>query len=202
LPEILPEIVENPEEIVSGLSLAGEWDLVLFLGESPSAFALLPEIMKQVSAKAVIAPADDYSWLPKGLERQIRSDVEAQGKAIVFPRTFCTLTRSSSPPIDEFARCFGSPELKMEIEDGLVKTIEVLRGSPCGSTVHAARKLIGIRVEEAPHRAAILVQTYPCLASRRIDRLFNDAPIHVAGRVMESAVLRASKGSSEGYRCA
>lgn len=197
MPEALPEIVENPEEIVRDFDLDGDWDLVLFLGESPSAFVLLPEIMKQVSAKAVIAPADDYSWLPKGLERQIRADVEALGKAIVIPRTFCTLTRSSFPAIDEFARYFGSPELKMEIEGGLVKTVEVLRGSPCGSTGHAARMLPGTRIEEAPRRAAILVQTYPCLASRRFDRLFDDAPIHIAGRVMESAVRKASEESSE-----
>ena len=73
LPEALPPIIEEPEKHVSGLELGGEWDLVLFLGESPSAFSLLPAIMRRLSAGAVVAPVDDYSWLPLGLERQIRS---------------------------------------------------------------------------------------------------------------------------------
>lgn len=191
LPQLLPRIVEEPKEIVENLDLSGEWDLVVFLGEGPSAFSLLPSILRRVSAKAVIAPADDYSWLPMGLERQIRSELEALGVGVVFPRTFCTLAPVGIPPVDEFARSFGSPKITIAAENGAVKSVEVLRGAPCGSTWYLAERLPGTRVEEAAERGALLVQTYPCLASRRIDRLFSDAPIHVAGRVAYKAVDRA-----------
>lgn len=193
LPEELPQIVEEPEEIVEGLDLAGEWELILFLGESPSAFSLLPTILGRVPAKAVIAPADDYSWLPKGLERQIRSELEGGGVEIVFPRTFCTLAPVGVPLVDEFARRFGSPRLEITCAEGVVEEVEVSRGAPCGSTWYMAEKLVGTRVEEAAERAAILVQTYPCLASRQVDRIFSDAPIHVAGHVARAAVERALK---------
>jgi len=191
LPKALPQIVEEPEEIVRGLDLSGAWDLAIFLGESPSAFSLLPAILRRVSVGAVIAPTDDYSWLPAGLERQIRSDLEALAVEAVFPRTFCALAPVGIPPVDEFARRFGSPRVSIKSQDGVVETVEVLRGAPCGSTWYMAEKLPGARVEDAAGRGALLVQTFPCLASRRIDRLFSDAPIHVAGRLAQRAVEAA-----------
>lgn len=197
LPEMLPQIVEEPDVIVKGLDLAGDWDLIIFLGESPSAFSLLPTILKSVSARAVVAPVDDYSWLPLGLERQIRSELEALGVDVVFPRTFCTLSPVGVPPIDEFAQRFGSPKLRIEAKDSVVEGVEVLRGAPCGSTWYMAEKLLGTKVEEAANRAGLLVQTYPCLASQRIDRFFSDAPIHVAGRIAQEAVEKALKSGDQ-----
>jgi len=176
LPKALSQIVEEPKEVVGGLDIAGAWDLVVYLGESPSAFSLLPTILGRVRAGAVIVPADDYSWLPLGLERQVRSELEAIGVSVVFPRPFCTLTPMDVPPIDEFAFRFGLPKVEMTEEDGAVKGVKVLRGAPCGSTWYMAEELMGTRVEEAAERAGLLVQIYPCLASRRIDRLFSDAP--------------------------
>lgn len=193
LPEALPPIIEEPEKHISGLKLGCEWDLVLFLGESPSAFSLLPAVVRRLSAEAVVAPVDDYSWLPLGLEQQIRTEIEGLGVKVVFPRTFCTLKPVGVPPVDEFARIFGSPMLEIVVEDGKIIRVEVMRGAPCGSTWYMAEKLPGTRVEEAAERAAILVQIYPCLASRRVERLLGDAPIHVAGRLVEKAVEDALK---------
>ena len=198
LPDVLPPIVEEPGKIVSGLELGGEWDLVLFLGESSSAFSLLPTILKYVSTSAVIAPVDDYSWLPLGLEQQIRSEMENSGVTSVFPRTFCTLVPVGVPPIDEFAQFFGLPSLRLEVEGGRVRHVEVLRGAPCGSTWYMAEKLDGVSVEKAGSRAATLTQTSPCLASRGVERLFGDASIHVAGRLTKKAVEDAIKRLKKG----
>ncbi len=183
-------MLEEPEEVVDDLGLEGEWDLVVFMGESPSAFSMLPAILGRISASAVIAPVDDYSWLPLGLERQIKAEIGETGVDIVFPRTFCTLAPVGVPAIDEFARVFGSPRLVVETKDGAVRSVKVLRGAPCGSTWYMAEKLPGARVEEAGARAGTLVQIYPCLASRRVDRHFGDAPIHVAGHIAQKAVER------------
>jgi len=195
LPDDLPGLIDEPDEFVDGLDLSGEWNLVVYLGESPSAFSLLPAVMRRTSAKAVIAPADDYSWLPLGLERQIREELDRLAVAAVFPRTFCTLTPVGIPPIDEFAQMFGSPKLRIDTEDGVISDVEVLRGAPCGSTWYVAERLLGMNVEEAAERAGLLVQLYPCHASRRVDRFFSDAPIHVAGRVAQRAVDSALEQS-------
>ena len=188
LPGGLPAIVEDPEEHVEGLGVEGSWDLALYMGESPSAFSLLPSLVERISVKAVIAPVDDYEWLPLGLERQIRDEVEEKGVSIVFPRTFCALAPVGTPEIDEFASHFGAPRLEVSVEDGAVAHVDVLRGAPCGSTIYMAEELPGTAVGEAGARAGTLVQIYPCLASRRVDRYFNDAPIHVAGQIAQRAV--------------
>ena len=191
IPGDLPAMIEEPEGIVEGMGLGGSWDLVLFLGESPSAFTLLPSILEKLKVGAVIAPVDDYDWLPLGLERQIGGEIEEMGVDIVFPRTFCTLTPVGAPSIDVFAELFGAPGLKVEVIDGKVSGVDVLRGAPCGSTHYMAEKLPGTKIGDAKPRAGTLVQIYPCLASRRVDRFFGDAPIHVAGKIAEKALEKA-----------
>jgi len=186
LPQGLPTLVEDPGRYLEGLKLGGRWGLIIFMAESPSAFSLLPSVMERGSSTSVIAPVDDYSWLPLGLERQIREElgeVEA-----IFPRTFCTLKPVGVGAIDEFAERFGAPQLVVEVEGGLITRVEVVRGAPCGSTWHMAEMLPGTRVEEAGKRAGTLVQTFPCLASRFVERLLGDAPIHLAGHIAQRAV--------------
>ena len=191
LPGDLPAMIEEPERIVEGMGLGGSWDLALFMGESPSAFTLLPSILDKLEVRAVIAPVDDYEWLPRGLERQIGGEVEEMAVAIVFPRTFCTLTPMGVPPIDAFAELFGAPSIEVEVVDGEVQCVDVLRGAPCGSTHYMAEKLPGTRVSDSKPRAGTLVQIYPCLASRRVNRFFGDSPIHVAGKIAEKALEKA-----------
>jgi len=191
IPGDLPSMIEKPEEFIEGLELSGDWDLVLYMGESPSAFTLLPSILDKLNVKAVIAPVDDYEWLPRGLERQVGDELEEMGVKIVFPRTFCTLVPVGEPHIDTFSEAFGAPGLKVEVVDGEVSCVDVLRGAPCGSTHYMAEKLPGTRIGDAKPRAGTLVQIYPCLASRRVDRFFGDSPIHVAGKLAEKALEKA-----------
>jgi hypothetical protein len=189
----LPQIVEKPEEIVKGLKLSKEWDLIVFLGESPSAFMLLPSIVKATSVSSVIAPIDDYSWLPLGLERQIRGELQSFGIDITFPRPFCSLNSTGIDAIDKFAKMFGAPKLEIVISQNIIKSVKVVRGAPCGSTWYVAEKLAGNKVESAERRGAILVQTYPCLASRRFERVLSDALIHVSAKIISKSISDAIK---------
>ncbi len=191
IPGGLPALIEEPEEIVGNLELSGKWDLVLFMGESPSAFTLLPSILDKLEVGVVIAPVDNYEWLPRGLERQIGGEIEERGMKVVFPRTFCTLVPVGVPHLDTFAEVFGAPGLEVEVVDGEVSCVDVLRGAPCGSTHYMAEKLPGTKVDDAKPRAGTLVQIYPCLASRKVDRFFGDSPIHVAGKIAEKALEKA-----------
>ena len=191
----LPPVIEEPEGYVEELGLSDVWDLVLFLGESPSAFSLAPEVARRTGASALIGPVDDYSWLPLGLENQIQAEMKEDGVKAVFPRTFCTLVPIGDVNIDGFAAIFGLPEVSIKVKEGLVANVHVRRGAPCGSTSYMADKLLGTVVEKAPSKAGTLVQIYPCLASRRVERLLGDAPIHVAGHLAAKAVERALKSS-------
>lgn len=193
LPRDLLGLIDDPEELVREILPGGglECELLIFLGGSPSAFSLLPDILGNVSAKALIAPADDYVWLPLGLERQIRAGLRDRSIPAVFPRPFCSLAETGDPVIDEFAGFFGRPRLRIEVGEGVVEGVEVLRGAPCGSTLYMAEKLVGTPVGEAPARAGLLVQTYPCLASRRIERIIKDALIHISGQITQRAVEEA-----------
>ncbi len=191
----LPPVIEEPEGYVEELELNGVWDLVLFLGESPSGFSLAPEVARRTGASALIGPVDDYSWLPLGLESQIRAELEEDGVKAVFPRTFCTLVPVGDVNIDAFAVIFGLPKVSIEVEEGLVAKVHIKRGAPCGSTSYMADELLGTAVEKALSKAGTLVQIFPCLASRRVERLLGDAPIHVAGHLAAKAVERALEPS-------
>jgi hypothetical protein len=54
-----------------------------------------------------------------------------------------------------------------------------------------AERLLGTRDEKMAERAALLVQIYPCLASRDLEPPFDDAPIHIAARLAMRAVEKA-----------
>jgi hypothetical protein len=191
LPPRLPPLLEEPAALLEDLNLSGEWDLLLFLGESTSAATLIPEAVRRCGTDALIAPADRYSWLPLGLERQLSAELEEMGVKAIFPRPFCSLTPRGFNLIDRFAERFGAPNLLMEVEEGVVRRVEVLRGAPCGSTWFMAERLLGTRDEKMAERAALLVQIYPCLASRDLEPPFDDAPIHIAARLAMRAVEKA-----------
>ena len=67
---------------------------------------------------------------------------------VVAPVTMCSLEDTTgTPEIDRFARVFGRPLFELKLaEDGILQSILVKRGSPCGSTVAASAELAGQRV--------------------------------------------------------
>ena len=199
LPKNLPEIIEVPEIIIEKITLSqNKTDLIIFIGENPSAFSLLPTLLAKINVKAVIVPVDDYSWLPKGLENQIKFEIERLNIKIVFPRPFCALVPINVLQIDEFIQYFGAPSVKINTSGKKVECVEVERGAPCGSTWYMSEKLFGVNIHEAGSRAGTLVQIFPCLASRKIDPLLQDAPIHIAGHIAKKAVEKSIK---EHFRC-
>ena len=54
-----------------------------------------------------------------------------------------------------------------------------------------AEKLKEISIEKAGTRAGTLIQIFPCLASRKVDRHFGDAAIHIAGYIAKNSVEKA-----------
>lgn len=174
-------------------------DLVLSLGESPSAAQLVPSIVERTGARAAIAPVDNASWLPPGLARQLRTQLREIGVTAVFPKPFCSLTEHcynvrqhevsyDDPWIAEFARRFGRPVFEIECDEQQVRTVEVERDSACGCAQAVARQLVGVEVQEAVQEAGLLHHHYPCLATMRVDPGLGEPLIQASGDLMRRAV--------------
>jgi hypothetical protein len=202
LPRALPVLIDEPEEFLpSNIPSA---DLLLGLIESDGAAQLVPSLASISGVKSVIVPVDDPTWLPLGLQGQIAQEMIRDGINSVYPRTFCTLTenstgyRSNTIPYDDevislFARYFGRPKLKIILDDSgeNITNVVVERGSPCGSTHHAAEKMVGMSVNEVVPRAGLVVHQFPCLASMQqeeIDAGIFEPLMNISGYVMNEEV--------------
>lgn len=197
LPLNLPLVLDDLEEYLP--TELQEAELVLALGESPSAMQLVPEVVKKTRAKAVIVPIDDRAWLPSGLERQLKRELDALGVGHAFPTPFCALKGSGNKVIKDFARYFGAPKVEVEAEGGVIRKVKVVCDAPCGNTRYAAEKLVGRRVEAAPMLAQQYHHQYPCLASSIKDKDAHDNMMNRAGRILEKEIrrsLRLTSGSA------
>lgn len=201
----LPVIDEPGQYLPASLSPA---DLVLHLGETHQAAQLLPAVAGAVGAGAVIAPISHSHWIPKGLRNQLGRELSQQGRTIVFPEPFCSLTEETAglfPPVPydhqlirAFARRFGFPRLQVELsEDGLrLAKVEVVRGSPCGSSYYAAERLAGFEVSQVLPTAGLVCLRHPCLASMALEERGGrtETIMHLAGQVFNTAMARALSG--------
>lgn len=202
LPSNLPAIVDDADEFIS--DKLPTTDLLISLGEHPGVAQMIPDMVQQSGAKAVIAPADNRIWLPPGLARQIQRKLESIGVDMVYPVPFCTLTEkdSQNPYIREFARYFGRPEVNIELDRDKIGKVTLIKGAPCGSTRFVADGLLGIWERDAVEQAGLLHHQYPCLATMGIDQEFEDTLMHRAGLMTKLAVEKALKDAKKGAKSA
>jgi hypothetical protein len=197
-PRVLPPVIDDPADYLP--DHLPNADLLLALGESPGVAALIPDIARLCGARAVIAPIDRNEWLPPGLVNQLRGWLNELGVAAVFPRPFCSLTETtynqppitveySDPFIREFARLFGRPRLRLQVNaERRIEAAQVERDSPCGCARHVAAGLRGCPVSEAEQAAGMLHHHFPCLAGMTQDSDYRDTLMHVSGHLLREAV--------------
>ncbi len=185
-PESLPELIDNPGDFVDALNL----DKSVFSSDLVIAYTLHPDLTPEIirlagenGAHAVIiaggtARAGSYSLLLSPSERY--------NMLIEVHEICCDIEKCSNNAVNEFASCFGTPEVKITTKGGIISNIEVIRGSPCGSTWYMACALVGTSIKDAPARAGLLVQQYPCRALRGIK-----GGIHKAAELHKKAVEAA-----------
>ncbi len=199
-PRVLPIVVEDPEEFLP--SNMPQADLLLAMSESREAAQLVPAIVALSRVKAMIMPVDNSAWLPPGLKQQLKREIVKMGVAAAFPKTFCTLTGQSTgfgsdietyenEHIASFAAYFGKPKLKIEVDERRARIVgvKVERSAPCGSTHHAAKKLVGMSIDEAVPQAGLYTHLYPCLASMQMEPS-GDTLMHISGYVVNDEVER------------
>jgi hypothetical protein len=203
-PCFLPPMIDEPEEFLPQELPAA--DLVISFGEHPGVVLLLPEIARLSGAQALIAPVDNEAWLPKGLVRQLRGWLEEMEVAAVFPKPLCSLTEESynlrhhrqgydNPLISEFARHFGRPTFRIEVDEvtRTIASVEVERDAVCRSARFVAQGLVGTPVEEAEEKAGLLHHHYPCMAAMGIDDDYHDTLMHVSGHITREQVKEQIK---------
>jgi hypothetical protein len=112
-------------------------------------------------------------------------------KGVYTPLTCCALTEQED--LGAYGRKFGVPVFELHIDQGRVRAVDVRRGAPCGATWEAARKIIGLTVEEACTRIGLETQ-YFCIADPAgWDPISGKSPVHIAGELHKAAFLAALK---------
>ena len=213
LPPSLPLVIDDPVEFLP--SNIPQAELLIAMVESDAGAQLIPELARLCGVKAAIVPVDNPAWLPLGLQNQIEQELNRAGVSVVFPKTFCTLTETSTgyrrkirPYSDKliaaFAQHFGRPRLYLTIDpvNRKITSVTVERGSPCGSTHHTAQRLVGIAMSDAVPKAGLFVHQFPCLASMQEDEIDTgilEPLMVISGYVMNEEVEQKIKSAARGY---
>ncbi|MHA1386425.1 MAG: DUF166 family protein [Candidatus Helarchaeota archaeon] len=99
----------------------------------------------------------------EGFLRQLQ---DINPKVLAFP-TMCSIEPITDiQEIDEFGQCFGRPNFKIEVEGDIIKNIEVLRSSPCGSSKVAPNYLIGKKISVSLFQDFAIHVCHECRAPR------------------------------------
>jgi len=173
--EDLPEVIDDPRKY---LPQTIDADLVINYMLHPD---LSHELAQLCSEQGVLVVASGKRIPVAGL---------------VTPPTCCGLARR--PELGAYAEQFGAPELKVEVAEGRVARVEVLRGAPCGATWEAAEKIIGMPVNQAPTRYGLEVQMLCNADTSNWDPIHGQSPIHFAGKVHGQALQKAFRKNVSG----
>ena len=90
------------------------------------------------------------AWSGEGFKKQI----ESFGN-VICPDLMCSLNENDLkdkldkyPQLKEFLKYFGKPNIKIFLEDNKIKSINVLREAPCGSSSETLQEFIGKEFNE------------------------------------------------------
>ena len=79
----------------------------------------------------------------------------------------------------------------MEIEDGVISDVRIIRGAPCGASWEAARRMLGVEIEDAPRKIGLDTQFYCFADPAGWDPIHGKSPVHFAGKVHSKALAKA-----------
>lgn len=190
IPGELPDYIEMPNEFINGLNI----DKSIFSNDLVIAYTLHPDLTPEIirlagenGAHAIII-AGSAAMAGGGSEIEklsLKYNINIQVHEIC-----CMIERCGDKTVDEFASCFGRPEVSITTKNEIITKVRVIRGAPCGSTWHMAKELAGINIKDAPARAGLLIQQYPCRAQRG-----TKGGIHKAAKLHKESIERALKES-------
>lgn len=183
LPEFVPVFIEEPDEFLETLN----FDRCVFSAEIIITYSLHPDLTSAIARFAAEAGVRSLI-VPGGLSRasvpELKKISEASGMDIEVDEICCSLEPNDfNKP---FTNLFGSPILEVKTKNGKIADVKVIRGAPCGSTWHMAKEIVGMEVKDAPPRAGLYIQHYPCRAARG-----DLGGIHESGELHKQAFIKA-----------
>lgn len=110
-------------------------------------------------------------------------------KGLSTPPTCCGLPRQVA--FGNYGEHFGAPEFAVQIKDGLITDVQVIRGAPCGATWEVAKRLIGHPVEDAARKAGLDTQFYCSANPAGWDPIYGKSPVHFAGKIHDKELKKA-----------
>jgi hypothetical protein len=188
IPTILPDLIDDPASFTDRLAMNQDVfcsDIVITYSLHPD---ISPEIVRraaQAGAKAVIIPG---GRLRAGDPHLLQAISQQYGTRILIEDLCCETGSDTDPTVNEFASVLGRPKLRIEAENGSISNVTIIRGAPCGSTWWMGQHLTGVPLSDAPARAGLLVQQYPCRAIRGTKN-----GIHLSAHLHKKAVEDAIK---------
>ncbi len=186
IPASLPDFIEDPGSFMAALNpdkSVFSCDIIIAYTLHPD---LAPEIIRLAGENGVRAVIIAGGISIAGGSPQLLYLSEKYNMYVEVHEICCDIEKCNNTVVDEFASCFGRPKVKITAKGGIIMNVEVIRGAPCGSTWHMAKALAGVSTEDAPARAGLLVQQYPCRALRGIK-----GGIHRAAQLHKEAVETA-----------
>lgn len=178
-------------ELEDPISIDAPVDVPSLVADVVFSYALSPELNLEVvrmaadgGAQAVMI-AGGHKYVPYPEAERIAA---AHGMELHVHEVCCSLSpeQTKSPALKQVLSKVGSPVLRLDCSQGRVWDVEVVRGAPCGSTWFMAQGLRGVKLEQAPQEASLLVSYYPCRASRG-----TKGGIHSSSELHLEAVKRA-----------
>lgn len=183
LPEFVPVFIEEPDEYLEALN----FDKHVFSAEIIITYSLHPDLTSAIAKLAAEAGVRSLI-VPGGPSRasvpELKKISEVSGMDIEVDEICCSLEPNDfNRP---FAELFGSPILKVKTKDGKIADVKVIKGAPCGSTWYMAEEIVGTEIKDAPPKAGLLIQHYPCRATRG-----EIGGIHESGELHKQAFIKA-----------
>lgn len=183
LPEFVPIFIEEPDEFLESIN----FDKKVFSAEIVISYSLHSDLTSSIAKLAAEAGVRSLI-IPGGPSRasipELNRISEVSGMNIEVDEICCTL--QPNPSNRPFTEVFGSPIVNVKTENGKISSVEVIRGAPCGSTWHMAKEIVGLPVPDAPPKAGLLIQHYPCRAARG-----DLGGIHESGELHKQAFIKA-----------
>jgi len=180
VPEHLPDLIDEPEEFFSELDFnekVFDADIIITYSLHPDITPQIAKMAGEAGVGALIVPGGTAKAPIQELE-----DISSKyGIFIEVDDICCNI--ASDPSTDAFTSFFGNPVLDVEVNDGKISKVDIIRGAPCGSTWRMADALVGMPVEEAGAKAGLLISQYPCRAVRG-----NMGGIHESSELHKKAI--------------
>jgi hypothetical protein len=185
LPELVPLFIEDPDQYMEALY----FDKRVFSAEIVITYSLHPDLTSSIAKLAARAGVRSLI-VPGGPSRasipELNKISEASGMDIEVHEICCTLEPNEfNRP---FTDIFGSPILEVKTTGEKIVDVKVLKGAPCGSTWYMAKEIVGVPLKDAPPKAGLLIQHYPCRAARG-----DLGGIHESGELHKQAFIKALK---------